>query len=155
MQENNMKIEIDSKIDNVAVIRVAVTSFISILPISVDELMDIKTSVSEAVTNCIEHGYENSSGKIIVTVTLKEDATDIINISVTDFGKGIENIELAMTPAYTSKPELEHAGLGFTIMETFMDHIIVDSTLNSGTTVTMMKKLKIKKSNNVKLVNID
>lgn len=155
MQENNMKIEIDSKIDNVAVIRVAVTSFISILPISVDELMDIKTSVSEAVTNCIEHGYENSSGKIIVTVTLEEDATDIINISVTDFGKGIENIELAMTPAYTSKPELEHAGLGFTIMETFMDHIIVDSTLNSGTTVTMTKKLKIKKSNNVKLVNID
>lgn len=155
MQENNMKIEIDSKFDNISVVRVAVTSFISILPISVDELMDIKTSVSEAVTNSIEHGYENSSGKIIVTVKLTEDIDNVVSISVKDFGKGIENIELAMTPSYTSKPELEHAGLGFTIMETFMDHIIVDSTINSGTMVTMTKKLKIKKSNNLKVTNID
>lgn len=149
MNQNNLKLEIDSKLENVSVVRVAISAFVSILPISVDELMDIKTSVSEAVTNSIEHGYEKNSGTVIITAKLVSDTDDVVTISVQDFGTGIENIELAMTPSYTSKPELEHSGLGFTIMETFMDHIVVDSVLNSGTTVTMTKKLKIKKSKNI------
>lgn len=151
---NTLKIEIDSRLENVSVVRVAITTFVSILPVTVDELMDIKTAVSEAVTNSIEHGYENNSGKVIVLAQIKSSDDDIVSVSVQDFGVGIEDIELAMTPAYTSKPELEHAGLGFTIMETFMDHVVIDSTLNNGTTVTMTKKLKKKKSENIQVQNV-
>lgn len=143
---NNLKIEIDSKLENVAVVRVAITAFVSTLNITIDELMDIKTAVSEAVTNAIEHGYENNEGIVYVTAKIESDEEDIITIIVQDFGKGIEDIALAMTPAYTTKPELEHAGMGFTIMESFMDEVLIDSTLNSGTLITMIKKLKKRKS---------
>lgn len=146
---NKIKIEIDSKLENVSVVRVAIAAFISNLSVTVDELMDIKTAVSEAVTNSVEHGYEASIGKIIITADIISGDEDTVEISIQDFGIGIEDIELATTPAYTSKPELEHAGLGFTIMETFMDQVIIDSTANNGTTVTMIKKVKKKKSNNV------
>lgn len=145
-ETNNLKIEIDSKLENISVVRVAISAFVSILPVTIDELMDIKTAVSEAVTNSIEHGYENGNGKVCITSIITSNDEDEVKIIVQDFGAGIENIELAMTPAYTSKPELEHAGLGFTIMETFMDHIVIDSTINNGTTVTMTKKIKKKKS---------
>lgn len=146
---NFMKMEIKATLDNVSCVRVAITSFVSNLNITVDELMDIKTAVSEAVTNSIEHGYNekyDDSATVVINAYIYSEEYDIVKIEIVDFGKGIEDIELALTPAYTSKPELEHAGMGFTIMETFMDEMFIDSSLNSGTTVTMKKIIKKKKS---------
>lgn len=140
---NNLKISIDSKIENVAIVRIAVSTFVSLLDIHIDDLMDIKTAVSEAVTNCIEHGYEDKEGIVDVDVNIKDYK---ITINIKDKGKGIEDIELATTATYTSKPEKEHAGLGFTIMESFMDEIIIDTEINVGTTITMKKEIKNKKS---------
>lgn len=148
--DNKIRIEIDNVLSNVAVIRVAITSFISSENISLDEIMEIKTAVSEAVTNSIEHAYKDEKNSIVVTSKLFEmDNMKYISIIVEDNGKGIEDVELATTPGYTTKPELEHAGMGFTIMETFMDEIIIDSKLNCGTKVTMMKKLKAKQTNSI------
>jgi stage II sporulation protein AB (anti-sigma F factor) len=144
--ENNLKIEIDSNSLNIAVVRVAVATFVSTLDISIDDLMDIKMAVSEAVTNSIEHGYENYPGKVIIEVNIKSITDDVVTILVKDDGIGISDIELATTPAYTSKPELEHAGLGFTIMESFMDQIEIDSSVNNGTTIKLIKIIKKKKS---------
>lgn len=144
--ENNLKIEIDSNISNIAVVRVAVATFVSNLEISIDDLMDIKTAVSEAVTNSIEHGYENYSGKVIVEAKITSITDDIVTIIIKDDGIGISDIDLATTPTYTSKPELEHAGLGFTIMESFMDQIEIDSSVNKGTTIKLIKIIKKKKS---------
>lgn len=148
---NFLKLEIKAKLENVAVVRVALSSFVSNLEITVDELMDIKTAVSEAVTNSIEHGYEgildeNSSVIINAYIDSKED--DIVKVEIIDMGIGIDDVELATTPTYTSKPELEHAGMGFTIMETFMDEIEIDSNKENGTTIILTKKIKKKKSLN-------
>lgn len=144
--ENNMRIEVDSNTLNIAVVRVAVATFVSSMDISIDDLMDIKTAVSEAVTNSMEHGYEDLPGKVIIDANIKSGAEDIVTIWVKDNGIGISDIELATTPTYTSKPELEHAGLGFTIMESFMDQIEIDSSVNKGTTVKLIKTIKKKKS---------
>lgn len=148
---NFMKIEIKATLENVACVRVALTSFVSNLEITIDELMDIKTAVSEAVTNSIEHGYENEldeNANVIINAYIYEEEYDTVKIEVIDSGVGIDDIELALTPAYTSKPELEHAGMGFTIMETFMDEIFIDSDIEKGTSVTMLKRIKKKKSYN-------
>lgn len=148
---NKIKIEIDNLLVNVSVIRVAITSFISNENISLDEVMEIKTAVSEAVTNSIEHAYSEAGNNIIVTAKLFEmDNMKYLSIIVEDIGKGIEDVELATTPGYTTKPELEHAGMGFTIMETFMDEIIIDSEIGRGTKVTMTKKLNVKETNSIK-----
>lgn len=146
MNTNYMKIEMQSKEENISAIRVCVTTFISNMDIHVDELMDIKTALSEAVTNAIDHAYENdnSSNKVVVQVEILDN--EEIKIIVEDSGKGIEDISLAMTPAYTSKPEEEHAGLGFTIMESFMDEVIVDSKKDVGTTITLTKKIRNRKT---------
>lgn len=147
MSNNYMKIESKADIENIAPIRVCIATFLSQLDIHIDELMDIKTALSEAVTNAIDHAYDtdNLDNKIIVETKI-QDSEKII-IEVKDYGKGIEDISLAMTPAYTSKPENEHAGMGFTIMESFMDEVIVDSTINEGTTITLTKKIRKRKSN--------
>lgn len=147
MNENYIKIEFKSAIENIAPVRVGVVTFLSNLDIHIDELMDVKTALSEAITNAVDHAYENNEqdNKIIVETIIKDN--EKIIISVKDFGKGIENISLAMTPAYTTKPENEHAGMGFTIMESFMDEIIVDSTLNEGTTILLTKKIRKRQSN--------
>ena len=144
--KNNIKIEIDSNISNVSVVRVAVATFVSTIDITIDDLMDIKTAVSEGVTNAIEHGYENIKGTVIIECTLESEVDDLITIIIKDKGIGISDIALATTPEYTSKPELEHAGLGFTIMESFMDSIEIDSSLNKGTNITLTKKIKKRKS---------
>lgn len=147
--KNYMKMEIKAMLENVACVRVALTSFVSNLEITIDELTDIKTAVSEAVTNSIEHGYEekiDENAIVKINAYIFEEENDIVKIEVIDNGIGIENVDLALTPAYTSKPELEHAGMGFTIMEAFMDEILVDSDLEKGTTVLMTKKIKKKKS---------
>ena len=146
MNENYIKIESKSRIENLAAIRVCITSFLSTLNIHFDELMDIKTAISEAITNAIDHGYEDddTEGKIVTEATIIDN--EKIVIKVIDFGKGIEDISLAITPAYTSKPESEHAGMGFTIMESFMDEVVVDSKVNEGTTITLTKTIRKRKS---------
>lgn len=144
MSENYIKIESKATLENISAIRVCITSFISTLNIHFDELMDIKTAISEAVTNAIEHAYDNSDGTVVVEASINEDKKIIIKVS--DYGKGIEDISLAMTPTYTSKPESEHAGMGFTIMESFMDEVIIDSKINEGTTITLTKLIRKVKS---------
>lgn len=141
--DNTVNLKIDSNLQNVSIVRVVIASILSNLNITIDELSDIKTAVSEAVTNAIEHGYENITGKVDIEIKLANiDNMPYINIKVEDYGVGIENIALATTPSYTSKPELEHAGFGFTIMETFMDEVIVDSELQKGTAIIMTKRIR-------------
>ena len=141
---NKASIKIESKLENVSMVRVMVASFLSRTNITLDELSDIKTAVSEAVTNSIEHGYNlENAGDVEVIIKLgKLDDMTYFWVQVIDEGIGIESIELATTPTYTTKPELEHAGMGFTIMETFMDEVVIDSKINEGTSVIMTKKLK-------------
>ena len=137
--ENEMKLEFISKSNNEAFARISVAAFAAQLDPTIEELSDIKTAVSEAVTNCIIHGYEDMEG--IVKVACKIMGNSLI-IEISDTGKGIENIEEARKPLYTSKPNLERSGMGFTIMESFMDEIKVESILGLGTKVTMKKLIK-------------
>jgi stage II sporulation protein AB (anti-sigma F factor) len=135
--KNYMILEIPSRSQNEAFARVVVAAFASQLDPTIEEIADIKTAVSEAVTNAIIHGYENSEGIVSIKCNLSEDS---IEIEVADEGKGIEDIEQAKQPLYTSKPELERSGMGFTVMETFMDEVEVYSAKDKGTTVIMRKK---------------
>ena len=138
MSKNRMKIEFLSKSENEGFARVAVAAFISQLDPTIEELTDVKTAVSEAVTNAIIHGYENREDEIVfIEASIQErEAT----ITVEDQGLGIEDIGLAMQPLYTSRPDLERSGMGFTVMETFMDSLQVISEKNKGTKVIMKKK---------------
>ena len=148
MSENYIKIESKSDVENIAPIRICVATFLSSLNIHIDDLMDVKTALSEAVTNAVDHAYDDEEeNKIIVEAKIKDN--ERIIITVKDFGKGIEDISLAMTPMYTTKPENEHAGMGFTIMESFMDEVIVDSAVKNGTTITLTKDIKRTISNKV------
>lgn len=146
MSNNYIKIESKADISNISPIRLCITTFFSNLNIHIDELMDVKTALSEAVTNAVDHAYdeENDENKILLEATVEDNEKMVIKIR--DYGKGIEDISLAMTPAYTTKPENEHAGMGFTIMESFMDEVIVDSTVNLGTTILLTKKIRKRKS---------
>ena len=120
--------------------RITVAAFISQLDPTMNELTDIKTVVSEAVTNCIIHGYENdSNGDVFITVSYIDN---VVDISIRDLGKGIEDIEKAKEPLYTSKPELERSGMGFTIMENFMDEIEIISQPGEGTEIRLRKALQ-------------
>ena len=134
-----MKLEILSKSANEAFARIAVAAFVSQIDPTIEELADIKTAVSEAVTNSIIHGYEEKEGIIYITCTLKNRE---VTIEVKDNGIGIENIEIAKEPLYTTKPELERSGMGFTIMESFMDEVKIESIIGMGTKVTMKKTIK-------------
>ncbi|AZV58159.1 anti-sigma F factor [Clostridium sp. AWRP] len=136
MYDNNMKIEFISKSQNESFARVSVAAFVSQLDPTVEELADVKTAVSEAVTNSIIHGYENKEGVVKIQAFIKEKELILI---VEDQGVGIENIELARQPLYTSRPDLERSGMGFTVMETFMDSLKVESEKNKGTRLTMKK----------------
>ena len=140
--ENEMKLEFLSKSSNEAFARITVAAFASQLDPTIEELADIKTAVSEAVTNCIIHGYENSVG--IVKLSGKLQGNKII-LEISDNGKGIENVEIAKEPLYTTKPNLERSGMGFTIMESFMDKVDVESIVDIGTKVTMEKNIKSNK----------
>ncbi len=142
LYENEMKLEFVSKSNNEAFARIAVAAFVSQLDPTIEELADIKTAVSEAVTNCIIHGYENSSGIIKI---ISKIFANTIEIEISDTGKGIENIELARKPLYTSKSNLERSGMGFTIMESFMDTMKVESIVGLGTKITLTKKIKKEK----------
>ncbi|MBQ8027842.1 MAG: anti-sigma F factor [Clostridia bacterium] len=135
---NEMKLVIDSRSINEGFSRVAVASFISCLDPTVEELTDIKTAVSEAVTNCIVHGYKEKMGKIYITVSIFEKG--LVKIKIRDKGVGIENISEAMQPLFTTAGD-ERAGLGFAVMESFMDKVKVSSKIGKGTSVTLTKQL--------------
>lgn len=139
MEKNYMKLEFLSKSSNESFARVVVAAFASQLDPTLEELSDIKTAVSEAVTNAIIHGYEYGEGIIILEAKIIDDEIEIL---VEDKGMGIADIEKAMEPFYTSKPNLERSGMGFTVMETFMDSLEVESKKGEGTKVRMRKKFK-------------
>lgn len=136
---NELKMVFDSRSVNEGFSRVAVAAFSSQLDMTVEELGDIKTVVSEAVTNCIVHAYRDTIGKIYITCTVFEEG--VIRVSVKDRGCGIENIEKAREPLYTSVGG-DRSGLGFSVMESFSDKLKVRSKVGVGTTVTIDKKIK-------------
>ncbi|MCI9337304.1 MAG: anti-sigma F factor [Lachnospiraceae bacterium] len=156
---NEMEIIFDALSDNEGFARVAVAAFITHLNPTMEEMADIKTAVSEAVTNSIIHGYENlrgygrpggpeedgagdtaNPGKVRLRCALEKN---ILHIEVIDNGKGIEDVERAMEPLYTTKPQLERSGMGFAFMEAFMDDLEVESTPGQGTKVRMIKKIGV------------
>ena len=139
--KNEMKLEFLSRSVNEAFARVAVASFASQLDPTIEELADIKTSVSEAVTNSIIHAYDGKDGIIKIHSRLYDNE---IEIEVIDTGMGIENVEEARAPLFTTKSNLERSGMGFTIMENFMDELKVESVSGLGTKVYMKKLIKSK-----------
>jgi len=136
---NEMKLTIESRSSNESFARVAVTAFVAGLDPTIEEINDIRTCVSEAVTNCIVHAYKENLGKIYITVSLSEDA--LVTIKIRDRGCGIADVERAVEPLFTTDPDGERSGMGFTVMENFMDSMSVKSTVGKGTRVTMRKKL--------------
>ena len=135
---NDMRVKFLNKSANEGFARVAVAAFVSQLDVTVEQLADIKTVVSEAVTNAIVHGYEGMSGYVTVECAIDGGS---VHITVSDCGRGIVDVEQARAPLYTSKPDLERSGMGFTVMETFMDSVTVQSATGLGTTVKMTKKI--------------
>ncbi|HBH0250936.1 TPA: anti-sigma F factor [Clostridioides difficile] len=140
---NIMEVKFSAISENESLARVIVASFVAKLDPTVDELVDIKTAVSEAVTNAIIHGYEEDSSKFVFLRCEIEGNT--IKIIVEDEGYGIENVEKAMEPLYTSKPELDRSGMGFTVMKSFMDDVEVSSVKDNGTRIEMTKKINVPK----------
>lgn len=138
--DNEMTLSFRAVSDNEKFARLAVSAFALQLDPAVSELTEIKTAVSEAVTNSIIHAYDNCEGIVNIWCGLKEN---FIYIEISDRGKGIENIETAVQPLFTTKPEEERSGLGFTIMQSFMDDMKVESAVGKGTKVTMEKKIGI------------
>lgn len=136
---NEMRMIVDSRSVNESFTRTVVSAFAAQLDPTVEEINDIKTAVSEAVTNCIVHGYKNSLGKIYITVRIHDNGKVII--SIRDKGCGIYDINKAREPLFTTLGG-DRAGLGFSVMESFMDKVTVRSKVNSGTTVTLYKMIK-------------
>lgn len=139
--DNEMKLEFVSKSANEAFARLTVAAFAAQLDPTIEELADIKTAVSEAVTNAIIHGYEKKTGIVKISAWIVENE---IIIEISDKGKGIEDVEQAKEPLYTTKPNLERSGMGFTIIESFMDTMEVKSVVGLGTKITMSKSIKPK-----------
>lgn len=140
MTKNEMKLQIPSKSCNESFARVAVASFFSQLDPTVDEISDIKTAVSEAVTNSIVHGYVNEIGNIFIHAKIIDD--NKIYIRIRDKGCGIDDLDQAMEPMFTTCKTGERSGLGFTVMQSFMDSLRVNSKKGKGTTVTLTKRLR-------------
>lgn len=143
---NEMTLRFPSLSENERFARLAVSGFISSLDPALDELSEIKTAVSEAVTNCIVHAYRDRVGEITMQVRIYEG--QLIYIRIKDKGCGIEDIPLARTPLYTTAPDEERAGLGFAIMESFTDRLRVSSRAGGGTAVTMLRTLRTRKAAN-------
>jgi len=136
---NEMTIVFDSRPVNEGMARIAAASFCTQLNPTLEEVADLKTAVSEAVTNCIIHGYEGEIHKIWVTCRLKGQE---LFVDVKDEGVGIPDVKQAMEPLYTTKPEKDRSGMGFTFMEAFMDEISVESKVGEGTVVHMKKAIR-------------
>ena len=137
--KNYIKLDFPSRSSNEAFARAAAAAFAAQLDPTLEELGDIKTAVSEAVTNCIVHAYPEELGRIVMRLRILEDG--LLEISVRDWGKGIEDVEKAMTPLFTTGGE-ERSGMGFTIMESFMDKLRVRSAPGKGTTVLMQRTIR-------------
>lgn len=140
--KNYIKLEFPSRSSNEAFARAAAAAFAAQLDPTLEELGDIKTAVSEAVTNCIVHAYPEELGRIVMRLRILEDG--LLEISIRDWGKGIEDVEKAMTPLYTTGGE-ERSGMGFTIMESFMDRLRVRSAPEKGTTVLMQRTIRTRR----------
>ena len=135
---NNMKVEFEALPENEGFARVTVAAFLTPLNPTLEEIEDVKTAVSEAVTNAVLLGYKEQGGTIEISCVLEKD---LLKMEITDQGCGIENVEQAMEPMFTTRPDLERSGMGFSFMEAFMDCLEVESTVGQGTRVIMEKKL--------------
>jgi stage II sporulation protein AB (anti-sigma F factor) len=136
MLHNRIKIEFLSKSQNEGFARVAVAAFASQLDPTIEEITDVKTAVSEAVTNAIIHGYDSEEEMITIEAIINGTELTVI---ISDSGRGIDNLEEAMQPLFTSRPDLERSGMGFTVMEAFMDSLEVKSDKSTGTSIIMKK----------------
>lgn len=136
-----MEVSFNALLENEPFARTSVASFIASLNPTIDEMIEIKTIVSEAVSNAIVHGYgSDASNKVVIKVKIEEKR--FVEIQVQDYGKGIENIEKAKTPLYSTMQELEHAGMGFTIIEALSDNLDIVSSIDLGTKLIIKKRLK-------------
>lgn len=136
-----MELSFSAKIENEPFARTSVASFVTALNPTIDELVEIKTIVSEGVSNAIIHGYQNNPNcNVVIKVTIEQKRK--IKIIIQDYGKGIDDIEAAKQPMYSSLKELEHAGMGLTIIEALCDRLEIHSTLDLGTKLTIIKQLK-------------
>lgn len=138
---NHMELLFDAVSVNEAFSRTAVAMFMAQLDPTLEQIDDVKTAVSEAVTNAIIHGYNEDEPEKQVKMKCMYDENRILTIKIIDEGIGIKNIDKAMQPLYTSKPQMERSGMGFSFMQAFMDSLVVESECGRGTTVTMTKKL--------------
>jgi stage II sporulation protein AB (anti-sigma F factor) len=134
-----MKLEFSASSDNERFARSVAAAFVLELDPTVDQISEIKTAISEAVTNSIIHGYDGADGSVTLEGEIYDDS---VEFSVSDKGVGIPDIRRAREPLFTGKPEMERSGMGFTIMEAFMDSVEVESEVGKGTRITMSKKLK-------------
>jgi len=141
MYKNVMKLNFSAISENEALARVVVAAFVGRLNPTLAEVMEIKTAVSEAVTNAIIHGYEGMTGDLTVDLTCRINDKDVY-VEISDTGRGITDITKAREPLYTSKPEMERSGMGFTVMEEFMDEVEVVSQDGKGTTIRLKKQIK-------------
>ncbi len=138
-QQNHMQVLFDAKSENEGLARMVVTAFMAEMNPTLEQIADVKTAVSEAVTNAIIHGYNNEEES--VSLCCDRDGQQLV-ITVEDHGAGIDNIEQAMQPFYTTKPQLERSGMGFAFMEAFMDKLEVRSKVGEGTKVVMWKYIE-------------
>ena len=137
-QNNEMEIRFDSRSENEGFARVSVASFLTQLNPTVEEVADVKTAVSEAVTNAIIHGYEQRVETVRIHCSIENQLS---TVEISDRGKGIANVEKAMEPMFTTKPEDDRSGMGFSFMEAFMDSVEVESKVGEGTSVKMTKTI--------------
>ena len=137
-EQNHMQVIFDAKSVNESLARMVVTAFMTDMNPTLEQISDVKTAVSEAVTNAIIHGYENELHKIFIRAWIQ--GKDLY-LEITDKGVGIPDVKKAMEPLFTTKPEMERSGMGFSFMEAFMDEIEVTSKVNQGTTVKMRKTI--------------
>ncbi|MDO4292602.1 MAG: anti-sigma F factor [Eubacteriales bacterium] len=135
---NHMNVEFEALPENEGFARVAAAAFVTYLNPTMEEISDIKTAVSEAVTNAVIHAYGEAGGRVVLRAFLEGT---LLRLEVEDFGRGIEDVEKAMEPLFTTRPDLERSGMGFAFMEAFMDGLEVESVPGKGTKVTMEKKL--------------
>lgn len=137
-RDNKMVLEVESRSCNEGLARIAVAAFSTQLNPTLEEVADIKTAVSEAITNCIVHAYQKETDMITIECSRFQRELTVV---VQDKGKGIEDVEKAMQPLFTTKPEQDRSGMGFAFMEAFMDEVLVESRLGEGTIVTMKKAI--------------
>ena len=138
MADNEMRLDFLSLSENESFARSCAAAFCTQLNPTIEELSDVRTAISEAVTNAIIHGYENRSGMVHLRCTLEGD---LFTATVRDDGVGIRDIEQARQPFFTTRPELERSGMGFTVMEAFMEEVVIESVPGQGTSVTMKKRI--------------